>query len=405
MKRGNTTARITTIVLGLFLVAYIGYQAYQAFYNPVRTVSAVYTEVDDTISMNGCVVRDENIFSAAYSGVLDVSLYEGERASNGSLIATVYKDAASAANSHKAAELDEQINQLTTLYSQSGENYDIDAANDDIFDCAKALVEMQQNSIFESIEAYSDDIQMQTMLREYIYSDKSKLLSVIDGLKKEKEALGAGKGIVKRIYSPYAGFFSQHTDGYENSLDSKFILSATPDEFSDVCNGDAVAETGGIGKLIKSNIWYYAAVIDESEAKRLKEGSDMKLKFADKELPEVVAELVRLSEAKNGKVLVVFECNSHIGYFTKTRKINAQAIVTTYSGLKVPREALRVDENGRNGVYCLIDSQVKYKPVNIIFEKDSYYISKYDTSDTKSLLLYDEIVVSAKNLKNRKVIK
>ena len=104
-------------------------------------------------------------------------------------------------------------------------------------------------------------------------------------------------------------------------------------------------------------------------------------------------------------MLVVFECNTHIGSFTKVRKTSARAVVKTYSGLKVPREALRVSEEGINGVYCLIDSQVKFKPVDIIFEKDSYYVSAYDTADTKSLLLYDEIVVSAKNLENKKIVK
>ena len=71
----------------------------------------------------------------------------------------------------------------------------------------------------------------------------------------------------------------------------------------------------------------------------------------------------------------------------------------------MPREALRVDENGDRGVYCLIESQVKFKKVEPIFEKDSYYIVYYDSADTKSLLLYDEIVINAKDLENRKVVK
>jgi len=131
----------------------------------------------------------------------------------------------------------------------------------------------------------------------------------------------------------------------------------------------------------------------------------MTLKFQDKALPDVEGELVRITDKENGKVLVVFECNTHIGDFTKVRNTTALAVVKTYVGLKVPREALRVDEEGNNGVYCLIDSQVKFKKIQIIFEKDSYYIAAYDSSDTKSLLLYDEIVVSAKNLENKKIIK
>ena len=101
----------------------------------------------------------------------------------------------------------------------------------------------------------------------------------------------------------------------------------------------------------------------------------------------------------------MFECNTHIGNFTKARKIVAQAVIRTYSGLRVPREALRVDDNGQNGVYCLVDSQVKFKPIEIIFEKDIYYVTKYNAADTKSLLLYDQIVVSAKNLENKKIVK
>ena len=37
----------------------------------------------------------------------------------------------------------------------------------------------------------------------------------------------------------------------------------------------------------------------------------------------------------------------------------------------------QVNEDGEKGVYCLIDSQVKFKPVDTIFEKDGYlYYSK-----------------------------
>ena len=146
-------------------------------------------------------------------------------------------------------------------------------------------------------------------------------------------------------------------------------------------------------------------MLSEKGSERLSQGATMKLKFKDKALQSVEAKIVRKSEPQDGKVVVVFRCDTHISYFTKVRKISAEAVVKTYKGLKVPREALRVSEDGENGVYCLIDSQVKFKPVDIIFEKDSYYISEYDSADTKSLLLYDEIVISAKNLENRKIVK
>ena len=154
-----------------------------------------------------------------------------------------------------------------------------------------------------------------------------------------------------------------------------------------------------------NNKWYFAAVIDDETSQRMKVGNSMALKFQDKTLPDVTARVERISEPEDGNVLVVFQCNTHISDFTKARRATVSAVIRTYSGLKVPREALRVDDSGRNGVYCLVESQVKFKPIEILFEKDSYYISEYDSSDTKSLLLYDDIIVSAKNLEHRKVIK
>lgn len=406
MKQESVVSRIVTLVLGLFLLAYIGYQAYRALYNPVRTVSAVYTEVDDSVQIDGYVVRDESVMTRNFSsGVLEMNMYEGERVASGSAVAVVYADEASAQKSYEAAEINEQINRLTTLYSQSGESYDIDAANDRISEWAIALVKMQQESVSGTTDAIVEELKMQTLLREYIYRDKAELLSVIDELRAEKSKLGAAASIIKRVYAPRAGYFSQNTDGYESVLSSKLVLNSTPSEFSETCGKYATPDGNAIGKLISSNKWYFAAVIDEKSASRLDEGDVMTLKFNDKSLPEVEGEIVRLTEPENEKVLVAFLCNTHISSFTKVRKITAQAIVKTYSGLKVPREALRVSEDGQNGVYCLIDSQVKFKPIEIIFEKDSYYVSKYDSSDTKSLLLYDEIVVSAKNLENKKIVK
>ncbi len=406
MKQESVVSRIVTLVLGLFLLAYIGYQAYRALYNPVRTVSAVYTEVDDSVQIDGYIVRDESVMTKNFSsGVLEMNMYEGERVASGSAVAVVYADEASARKSYEAAEINEQINRLTTLYSQSGESYDIDAANDRISECAISLVKMQQEGVSSTSDTIVEELKMQTLLREYIYRDKAELLSVIEELRAEKSKLGAAASVIKRIYAPRAGYFSQNTDGYESVLNSKFVLNSTPSEFSETCGKYATPDSNAIGKLMSSNKWYFAAVIDEKSASRLDEGDEMTLKFNDKSLPEVEGEIVRLTEPENGKVLVAFLCNTHISSFTKVRKTTAQAIVKTYSGLKVPREALRVSEDGQNGVYCLIDSQVKFKPIEIIFEKDSYYVSKYDSSDIKSLLLYDEIVVSAKNLENKKIVK
>ncbi|MBQ5778192.1 MAG: hypothetical protein IIV97_05185 [Oscillospiraceae bacterium] len=406
MKQENIISKIITVVLALLLFAYIGFQAYRAFYNPVRTVSAVYTQVDDVIDIDGIVIRDESVLRrGTSSGVLEMNVYEGERTGNGGTVAVIYADENSAQKSREAEELSEQISRMNALYSKSGENYDISAANDKISDQAVKLLTLWQDGVSNTTEETVEALKLQVLEREYIYRDKAELLEVIEDLRKERDKLRSGTSVKKRIYSPAAGYFSQYTDGYEKALTVDLAMSASVSEFEKSAKSFAEGAGDAVGKLISTNKWYLASVIDEKEASRLSPGAIMSLKFSDKALPSVNAEIVRLTEPENGKVLAVFCCNTHISNFTKVRKISADAVVKTYSGLKVPREALRVSEDGQNGVYCLIDSQVKFKPVDIIFEKDSYYISAYDSADTKSLLLYDEIVVSAKNLENRKIVK
>ena len=406
MKQESAISKIITVVLGIVLLSYIGYQAYRAFYKPVRTVSAVYSEVDDVVEIDGVIIRDEFVFNKNYgSGVLELNMYEGERTGNGNTVAVVYADEASAERARQSEELAAQIERLSSLYSRSGENYDISAANDRITEAATNILTLRQEGVSNTTETAVEELKLRVLEREYIHRDKAELLTVIDELRAEKSKLSTNSNVRKRIYSPAAGYFSQYTDGYESSLTVDLALEGTAKDIEEKTGNFAEGDSNAVGKLISTNRWYIVSVLSEKGSERLSQGATMKLKFKDKALPSVEAKIVRKSEPQDGKVVVVFRCDTHISYFTKVRKISAEAVVKTYKGLKVPREALRVSEDGENGVYCLIDSQVKFKPVDIIFEKDSYYISEYDSADTKSLLLYDEIVISAKNLENRKIVK
>lgn len=407
MRRENSfVSKLITVVLGFVLFAYIGFQAYRAFYNPVETESAIFVEVDDSVQVSGYVVRDERtIIKNHGSGVLEVALFEGERVRNGDFVAMVHSTEESAAKNREVAEIDKKIVRVTALYAQSNESYDIDAANEKIAESAVNLVKLQYNGDFEYVKDRVEDLKFSTLIREYIYRDKNELLGVIDELKAEKSKLASAVTIKKRIYATDSGYFSGHTDGYETVLYPEKILNMTPSAFEEVCTRYAMASSDSVGKIIANNKWCFVATLAESKAKPFKTGKNVKLKFDDKHLPDVTAKIKSISDPEDGKVLMVFECDTNIADFTKARDVKANIVVTTYSGLRVPKEALRVNDEGQTGVYCLIDSQVKFKAINVIFEKENYYISEYDTGNTKSLLLYDEIVVSAKELENRKIIK
>ena len=71
---------------------------------------------------------------------------------------------------------------------------------------------------------------------------------------------------------------------------------------------------------------------------------------------------------------------------------------------------VRLDENGKSGVFVRRGNIVNFRSVNIIYSEDSFVIaSKPESGDGVSLdyphlKLYDEVIISGKELKDGMVI-
>jgi hypothetical protein len=75
-----------------------------------------------------------------------------------------------------------------------------------------------------------------------------------------------------------------------------------------------------------------------------------------------------------------------------------------HEGLKVDNRAIRFVD-GQKGVYVFIASQVKFLPVEVLWQGENYSIVKQEASaDKKHLRIYDEVIVKGKNLYDGKFI-
>ena len=70
---------------------------------------------------------------------------------------------------------------------------------------------------------------------------------------------------------------------------------------------------------------------------------------------------------------------------------NAELIFDEYTGIKIPREAIRF-QGEQKGVYVMLGQDITFKKVDVIYEGDDYVLSK-NTSDDSYLLLYDQILL------------
>ncbi|HIY54278.1 MAG TPA: hypothetical protein H9832_10045, partial [Candidatus Agathobaculum merdavium] len=90
-----------------------------------------------------------------------------------------------------------------------------------------------------------------------------------------------------------------------------------------------------------------------------------------------------------------------------------EIILATYTGLRVPKEAVSVQETtdsdgvttSTTGVFILSGSFQKFKTINKLYEADDYYVVEQSATDVNMLVEQDQIIVSGKNLQNNMVVK
>lgn len=404
--KGHFVGKIIYSMFAIFVVIYLVGAIWNSLYNPVKTVTALHIEAEDAIEVDGFVVREEKLLSGNASGVVEMQVEEGERAAKGDAVAYVYASQSDLDKVHEKKELTSRITRLENLMNQGNEVVDLKSVDTSIVKMSQELTSYYETNNFSKIAQTADDMKNKTLSREYVYRDKSELKAIIESLKAERNAIG-NVGASKAIYAPSPGYYSGDSDGLENVLSCATVEELTPAKYKEIDEGISInsQNDGTLGKIVTEFYWNYATLVSIEEAERISVGKTAKLSFENPIYPDVTAKVQWKSEPENGKVCVVFRIDEHVGDFTLARKLRANIVIRGFEGLKVPREALRMNEEGVQGVYCLIDSQVKFKPVETIFEKESYYIVAYDSTNTKSLLLYDEIVVSAKELEHRKMVK
>ena len=140
---------------------------------------------------------------------------------------------------------------------------------------------------------------------------------------------------------------------------------------------DAEKDENVLCKITDNYNWYLAAVISAEEAEDVTVGADVSLMVDASETAEVDATVLSLSEEEDGKRVVVVQCGKFVDGITSLRSVDYKLVLLRKSGLRIPSEALRI-ENGEKGVYILVDKHTKqFKSVNsdpFGTEDDRYYI-------------------------------
>ena len=213
-------------------------------------------------------------------------------------------------------------------------------------------------------------------------------------------------GKTRQITTPVSGYFSDIVDGYETVLTPSALESMSLDNFHSLTQNkpETTVQTGTMGKIIQGFSWYLAAEIPAEQARRLRVGQKLRVDFTQASLESTVTVYALTEERDSETALVVLEGTNFNSEMVSMREQPIEIIVATYTGLRVPKQALRMEDNNI-GVYILSGSVEKFKTIKKLYEADDYYVVEQSATDAGALVAKDQIIVRGKNLKNNMVVR
>ena len=413
MKQGKPVITVAIAAIAVALVIYFGFYVAKVFSEPYTTALAyTYTSIDSAEAV-GILVRQETVLPAQ-TGIVDVTRSEGEKVGVGQSVAQVYRDSQAQNNQADLEALADQIQLLE--YSSDGGGVDSAAKLDEnILQAVTALHAASGVGDYNQLEDQARTLKSTVLKRGYVYGNglgAEELSQKLNDLKSQYAALKQQtSSSTSSVRAPQSGVFSTLVDGYETAVTPQTVFQLTPSSLSALLAGQGKEAGGGMGKLITSTRWYFAAALPVSVAERLKEGSTATLRFSGDFDQDIDMRVDQVGQAEGDKSVVVFSTDRYLSQTTLLRQQTAELIFNSWSGLRIPKQALRMEkstytdketgqevQNNRLGVYALLGGRAEFKTVEVVTEGDDYYVVRSTTDESDALRAGDEVIVRATEL-------
>ena len=401
--RINRTLRIPIIMFVIiFIYSIAGFSI--SHYNPVKTIPAQQVSLDDSFSADGYFIREEQTVDIAEGNTVEYNYSDGDKVSKGAALVTEYSNQDALTVSRELKSINDNIKQLETFNSTSSATTNSSRLNQKIIDQMNALCEQVENGSLGQITSITSELR-QLVLKSSSISDNSKdIKKELASLKKQAASLESRlDGKTTSIYSPCAGYFCESSDGYETIFTPDVVDNLTLSSLKKLAEKSPLS-TSGKGKVVSGYAWYYAAKVADADAKNIKQGDTVSLRFSqvNRDVSATV-QAVRDDES-NDNTLVIFQSEDMNAELVSMREQVATVVIDSYAGLKVPKSAVRM-ENDEMGVYVLSNSVASYKKIEPLYEGSDFYIVKQNVTDNDSLVVNDDIIVKAKDVNDKKVMK
>ena len=410
MERKNQRTIAEKSIRALFMLLivvfgiYLAVQFFIIFHRGYKTETAIAYTMADSVSLQGVVSFDTVRVDG--SGDLGYLVSDGERVTNGTVLAECYTDDSQGLLRERLDRLGRTIDLLSKSQNSSGSDLSLltSQTRQALYNLLDKLDTAQYSGITDAEDAFllaQNRLQVNTGQTEGFTQTIQALQTEYDGIKAQLDTL-------QTITATTNGYFSSVSASPAITTDAAQLDAATPAELNDMLqNGFATADTANCaGQIATGFSWKFYAVCDLATADRLDGVSSVKISVPGKQntpLAATVQELTRDEEA--GLAKLVLSCQTVNAEILSFGVETAQIDLKTYEGIRIDKAALHI-VGGQRGVYVKYGNLQRFLKITTLYEDENYILipdnGKLGTDN--EVRLYDEIIVQGTNLQDGKLL-
>ncbi|NMB30377.1 MAG: hypothetical protein GX988_02900 [Clostridiales bacterium] len=400
----SLTVKIIGFFLSAFIIINVASQIYHSSYVPYEFEVAIPYTLSDSIEFNAAFIREEVPITYNGKGVISYPYDDGSRIGSDAVVANVYKNDEDALRSQIVRENNEEIDRLEKSHDRGATDVtQLDTVGKLIDERYIKLMRELETGNLEGVGKEKKELQILLNTMNIITGKNTDYSERITALKSQtKKLLNQIEKEPIPITTEKAGHFVSFCDGYEH-LNAKKAKKLTIDELNDIFNDTGRVKTDdAIGKIVTDYEFLLIGVITTTNDQAFLIGKEFEMQIDSVETPTKVA-VQDIKKVDDDNSIITLEIDTVRKEFMKNRIADCELFLDTYSGVRIPKQAIRFYEEEK-GVFVRVGNNMVFKPVDPIYEGENYVICAR-TDEKNSVFDYDELIIEGKDLYDKKPIK
>lgn len=396
------TKKRNKIIIAVLVFAAVVFviNACRAEFSPYKKEIAKVGTYVESVEADALIIRDETVLEKGTSGVLKSEVAEGKRVKAFARLGAVVSGNIDAAKMNELNELNMEIEVLSQAVGDAGllaiDDSKVDSTLDTTIENLRYSAAKNDSGTAVGL---CNNVRILTERKAGV-TTTSEAQQELETLIARRDSLAESLGGSHRaIYAPASGLYSTHMDGLETVLTFDSIKNITPTQIDSYFDKIESYKPQGPCKIINNYKWYIVFNLTEAECEGLRTGKTYGVIFTDLGEAETDGTITSISKKdKDGRCVVTMQFDKHVDNFTVERQTRAQIIKEKYSGIYIPRSAIRVDSvHGVQGVWVQNEIELEFRSIVEVYRDDEFVLAKENAEGQggyKNISLYDAIVLN-----------